>query len=68
MLCWWGWMPAQMWVAPGHHHPLFRADPPLCQAIHLCSVLVLIELTEIVAICSWVRDAGTPADVPRPPG
>lgn len=67
MLCWWGWMPGQMWVTRGHHHPFFR-DPPLSQDIHLCRVLTLVGLNEIVAICGWDRDAGTPADVPRSPG
>lgn len=23
-----GMMPGQMWIAPGHHHPHFRAYPP----------------------------------------
>lgn len=48
-------MPGQMWVTPGHHHPLFGADIPLCQDIPLHRVLTLVGLKEIVAVCGWVE-------------
>lgn len=44
-----GWTPGQVWVTPGHRHPLFMTDPPLSQNIHLRRVLTLAGLYKIVA-------------------